>query len=201
MSSPLPEFPMPIITPNVILRPPTLNDVAELTAVYVDSYDMIKQTMAVYPQKPSAAEVEVYIKEALASWELKSKAGSTWLTMLILDKHHRIVGETGYHNIKWDALSLEFGGWISKQQLSKGYMTEASIALIQYAFKQLNIKTIEATFDSLNTRSIRIAERIGFTLDKTVKDDRFSFVSNQVGDTLIYVMRDMKNLPELNVTW
>ncbi len=196
-----PQFPMPIVSPNVIIRPPTLADVGELTSVYVDSYDMIKQTMAVHHKKPTPDEVAVYVKEAMESWKLKDKESAVWLTLLIFDKHNQLVGETGYHHINWDELSLEFGGWISRQHLSKGYMTEASIALIQYAFKQLGIKNIHVVFDHLNTRSIKIAERLGFVHAETLKDDRISLVTNRVSDTLIYTMHDMQHLPELTVSW
>ena len=80
-------------------------------------------------------------------------------------------------------------------------MTEAVNAITQYAFKQLDVKRITITCDIANIRSKKIPERLGFSLEGTLKRNRRNLLTNEISDTLIYSRYDLKGLPDLAVTW
>ena len=80
-------------------------------------------------------------------------------------------------------------------------MTEAVNALTRYAFLELHAKRIEITCDVLNLRSKKVPERLGYTLEATLKNHRRNPADNSISGTLIYAKYDLENLPELSVQW
>jgi RimJ/RimL family protein N-acetyltransferase len=64
--------------------------------------------------------------------------------------------------------SLEIGLYyaLSPAQWGQGYATEAAIALINYAFKALNLKRIVATTTYDNAHSQRVMQRAGMRIER-----------------------------------
>lgn len=59
----------------------------------------------------------------------------------------------------------ELGWQISGEAEGKGYAFEAAVAMRDWAFRERGLKTLVSYIDPGNTRSIRLAERLGATLD------------------------------------
>lgn len=59
-------------------------------------------------------------------------------------------------------------------------------ALTQYAFKQLGVKRITITCDADNVRSKKIPEKLGYTLEATLKANRRKPSTGELSDTLVY---------------
>ena len=62
----------------------------------------------------------------------------------------------------WGEGSAELGYWIGEEYQKRGFATEASQALIERAFGELNIERIFATFKKENAASRRVLEKLGF---------------------------------------
>lgn len=63
--------------------------------------------------------------------------------------------------------------WEESEIISRqGYVTEAVEGITSYAIKELQANRIEIRCDSRNTRSIRVAERSGFTMEGTLRNDK-----------------------------
>ena len=62
----------------------------------------------------------------------------------------------------WGEGAIELGYWIAEEYWGRGYATESSKRLIQYAFDDLNVKEIYATYRIENTASKRVLEKLGF---------------------------------------
>ena len=65
-------------------------------------------------------------------------------------------------NHYWGDDSAELGYWVAEEYWNKGYATEASEALINHAFADLNITEIYASYRSENKQSGRVLEKLGF---------------------------------------
>ena len=65
-----------------------------------------------------------------------------------------------------------------------GYVPEAARALIDLAFKELDLHKIELTCFGYNLQSQRVAEKLGFTLEARIRD-RTDVQGNRC-DSLIY---------------
>jgi ribosomal-protein-serine acetyltransferase len=201
MSLLLLDLPMPITTPRLIIRPPEIGDGAVVNAAIIESFDVLHRFMDWAKNKPSAQETEEIMRICAANWILK-KSEDPWLQLLIFDKStDQFIGGTSFYNINWKVPSLETGYWIRSSLSNHGLMTEAINAITQYAFKQLRVKRIAITCDVDNTRSQKIPERLGYTLEATLKSNRIKPNSDEVSDSLLYARVDFLGLPELQVHW
>ncbi|MBP9777843.1 MAG: GNAT family N-acetyltransferase [Rickettsiaceae bacterium] len=195
------DFPMPIITPRLLLRPPQLGDGTALNAAVVESFDNIKQTMPWAKEKPSLEESEEFVRQSAANWILK-KNEEPYLPLFIFSKEdNSFIGATGFHHIAWEVPCLETGYWISNKYASQGYMTEAINAITRYAIKYLQVKRIVITCDSNNIRSKKIPEKLGYELEAILKANRIKPTTGEISDTLVFAKFDLINMPDLNVRW
>ena len=65
-------------------------------------------------------------------------------------------------NHYWGDDGVELGYWIGEEYWGKGIAVEACKELIKYAFEDLNIKKIHASFRYENHQSKRVLEKLGF---------------------------------------
>ena len=95
-----------------------------------------------------------------------------WATLL--KDSHTFIGGSGlvyYDNTP----EIEIGYRILKEHWNQGYATEASIALLQYGFEQLDLKKIVSSAHVDNIASRRVMEKIGLKF----KDFRFHYSCRQ----------------------
>ena len=65
---------------------------------------------------------------------------------------------------------LEIGYTLHPDYWGRGYVPEAARALIDLAFKELDIHKIELTCFGYNVQSQRVAEKLGFALEARIRD-------------------------------
>lgn len=197
----VPDFPMPIITDRLIIRPMQATDAVMINQAIVDSFDELHHWMEWADHVPSLEESQKNAKEAAQNW-IDKKNDEPYLQLVILDKHtNDLIGGTGFHHYNWSIPSVETGYWIRKKYSGQGFMTDATNALTQYAFKQLKVHRIALTCDPDNVKSKNIAERLSFTMEGKLKNHRRKPDTNELGDTLIYAKYDCDNLPSINIIW
>src|SRR5271168_2431593 len=154
------DFPMPITTPRLLIRPPILGDGVALNEAIIESYENLRNNMAWAKEKPSLDDSEEIVRQAAANWILK-KDEEPYLPLFMFDlKNNHFIGATGFHHISWDVPCLEMGYWIRNTGTGNGYMTEAINAITQYAIKQLGMKRVAITCDTENLKSRKIPERL-----------------------------------------
>lgn len=80
---------------------------------------------------------------------------------------------------------LELGYSISSKYFNQGIITEALNKIIDYLFNKCNYYVLEAIIPKNNISSKRVAEKIGMTLEATLKN-RYMDKDNILQDLLIY---------------
>ncbi len=74
-----------------------------------------------------------------------------------------LVGRVGFHQPDgWP--DFELGWTIGRNWWGKGYATEAAQRCVEFAFREMDREHLISLIDPQNTASIRVAERIGETL-------------------------------------
>ena len=94
------------------------------------------------------------------------------------------VGSMGFHTIKRSNERAEIGYWLSKDYTGKGIMTECVKAMLAYGFRDLQLHRIQIRCDADNLPSKAIPEKLGFTLEGTVREDHKK--EGRFSDGLIY---------------
>lgn len=195
------DFPIPITTPRLLIQPPKVGDGKILNSAVIESLAILSEFMPWAKEIPSLYDSEEFVRKAAANWIIKNN-DEPYLPLFIFDKKtHQFIGATGYLHYDWDVPSIETGYWLRQSCLNNGYMTEAINAITQYAFKQLGVKRLSITCDINNIRSKKLSERLGFSLEGTLKSHRIEPLTGKLSDTLIYARYDLLGLPDLTVEW
>ena len=77
-----------------------------------------------------------------------------------------------------DTQEIEIGFWMGKPYWNKGYTTEASKRMMQYAFDELGVKKIWTQHNVHNLAAKRVQEKCGFEYHHTI-DRRYYLVLDE----------------------
>ena len=92
-----------------------------------------------------------------------------------------LVGECGLARID-DTPQIEIGWMFKRKYWGNGYATESARAVLDYAFEHLRAPRVYALIDRMNARSIAVANRLGMTYDRIVRQyhqDLMRYVKEQ----------------------
>lgn len=88
---------------------------------------------------------------------------------IIEKKSNKIIGSCGYNSLDFENSKVEVGYDISKTYWGNGFAPEAILSLVDYAFNSLNINRIEAKVEPENINSIKVLQKLNFTLEGTMR--------------------------------
>jgi ribosomal-protein-alanine N-acetyltransferase len=84
----------------------------------------------------------------------------------------------GYANIRprpENKNETEIGYILRQAEWGKGYATEIAARLIEFGFDEMKLKTVYATVDPDNERSIRVLEKCGMEMTRVEYDEQGKF--------------------------
>jgi ribosomal-protein-serine acetyltransferase len=91
---------------------------------------------------------------------------------------------------RWERMIFEIGYFIAENRQGQGYVTEAIKKIIAFLFTELGANRLEIHTKATNARSIRLAERCGFTREAHLRQ-RGRTNEGQVVDLLVFgLLRD-----------
>jgi RimJ/RimL family protein N-acetyltransferase len=82
-----------------------------------------------------------------------------------------LVGICGLLKPDWAKRTFEICYWLRTCFTGKGYMSEAVLAVTEFAQKRLAAKRVEARCDVANVKGIAVARKAGYILEKKVAGD------------------------------
>jgi RimJ/RimL family protein N-acetyltransferase len=154
-----------IETERLILRPLTVEDLED-----VHAYQSLDEATRYVP---FAARTLPQVLEALgrqkSAAELK-QAGDFIIWGQVLKSTGRVIGQSNLGIENLDDLHAEFGYLLHPNYWGQGFATEASRAVLKYAFEVAKMRRVTAIIDHRNAASIRVAERLGMRREATFVD-------------------------------
>lgn len=190
------DIPVPIHTPRLVLREPRVGDGAELNAAVLESFDALTQWMPWARTRPTLDESEEYVRRCAAQWLVREE-----LPVLGFDRASGALAVcSGMHRICWDVPSFEIGYWARSSFVGQGYVTETVHALTSFLFTALGARRVEVRCDLLNTRSVAVIERLGFTREGCLRNECLTH-DGRLRDTLVYARVDLAGLGPLAASW
>lgn len=106
-------------------------------------------------------ENEQVTKELLKEWVPQYKNNNYYQWAIELKGTKEIIGAISIVDIDEEKENMEIGYCIGEQWWNNGYMTEAVKEVIEFLFKEVNIKTITGKADSRNKASIKVLTKCG----------------------------------------
>jgi len=103
---------------------------------------------------------------------------------IALRSDDQLIGSITLFNLSFPHRRAEIGYALAREYWGHGYMNEALMALLKYAFETLDLHRIEADVDPRNTASIKTVERLGFQREGILRE-RWQ-VNGEIQDAYFY---------------
>jgi len=150
-------------TPRLVLRAFTLDDVDEVARLAGDP--LIAETTANIPHPYESKHAEGWI----ATHAEQYREG-TLMNVAVTDRADgALYGCVGLE-IRPAVNRAEIGYWIGVPYWNRGYATEASWALLTWAFRERGLHRVMARFVGRNPSSGRVMEKLGMRHEGTLRD-------------------------------
>ena len=131
---------------------------------------------------PHFSEVRSYIETAL----MQKEQGSRYPFAVLEENTGKILGTTSYHDILENVRRYEIGyTWYAQSVQRTHVNTTCKLLLLEYAFEQLNAKTVGLRTDQFNFKSQRAIERLGAKKDGIIRGDALR-KDGTIRDTVMY---------------
>ncbi len=190
MSDPLLiDVPAEFLTERLRIRAPRPGDGALVNAAISESFAELTRWMPWAATLPTATQSELWARRAAVDY-----ASRTDLPMLLFSRvDDSFIGATGLHRVDWQVPRFEIGYWIRTPLAGRGLISEAVRSLTLLCFERLAAVRVEIRMDPENVRSRAIPQRLGFTLEGTLRRDTRG-ANGELRDTCIYAMTDVAEL-------
>lgn len=182
-----------IRTPRLILRTPVIGDAPEIQEAKREVWNELQLWMSwAYDDQRGLDASERFIHSSLAKSPHYNLLGFCRAT-------GKFVVSTGLCE---DAPGVYVTGyWVAKDFLGKGYATEATNAMIRYAFGALKARAVTINYYEGNHKSANVIRKMGFTFEKTVKGGHNRCLDGAPLDVHHFRRTDAAGLPPLEVSW
>ena len=160
------DFPESFETERLLIRSPLPGDGLEMHAAVNESLDELLPWMD-WPEQHKTVEDS---EEKARLNRVRFLERSDLLLLLFLKGTNTLVGGSGLHRMDWSVPSFEIGYWCRTRFVGSGYITEAVRGITTFAFERLGARRVEIRCDTLNRRSVRVAERAGYRLEGELRN-------------------------------
>lgn len=163
-----------LIGTKIYLRPLDRSD-APVIVPWVNDQDVLR-TLMLY--RPVTLHAEEEFIEESARDERQLVLG------IALRQSDQLIGATGLNQIDFKDSHANFGIFIGmKSEWGKGYGTEATYLIVDFAFKTLNLNRVSLRVYEYNQRGIRVYEKLGFKREGILRQEHYH--DGRRWDTLI----------------
>ena len=154
-------------TERLYLRGAVADDAPAVNAAVIASWTELSPVLDwAQGAQPTIQETMERIDNREAGFEDRSQ-----LHFLIFEKRAgTFIGQCWLCRFDWTVPRGEIGYWCATNKVGHGYITEAVLALTEFAWT-LGLVRVEIRCDAKNLRSRAVAERAGFALEGVLKND------------------------------
>lgn len=178
------DLPSSFESERLTLRMPQRGDGQALFEAVSESLVELRRFLVSLPwvaADPSPEASEVFCRNAFANFHARKD-----FPFLLHEKTTgKLVGVCGLHRPEWTVPKIEIGYWCRTSSVGHGFVSEAVMAVTGYAFTHMEALRAEIVTDDENTASRRVAERAGFALEGTLRNDRRA-LDGSLRNTCIY---------------
>ena len=154
---------------------------------YVDFFRNNAEHLRPWSPAPSPATYDLGLQEATLAASAQRRAAGTHFEFVILqrdDIEGPILGTVTLSNIVRGVFQACYMGYqLSAPAQGHGYMGEAARAAVAFAFDELHLHRVMANYMPANTRSARLLQRLGFSVEGTARE--YLFLNNAWQDHVL----------------
>lgn len=173
---------MELKTKRLILRKPKESDWKDIVEGIGD-FEVSKWLLKV-PYPYAKKDATSFIKRKISKW--KEKTPDDYLFFIELKSEKKVIGAIGIHKIDYFSKIGETGSWINKKYWRNGYMSEAKIAVNNFAFNTLKLRRLDSPVFTDNIASNATQLKMGYKLEGMKRKAGISKASGKIHDENIY---------------
>jgi len=182
-------FPFKLETKRLVIASPKASDAQAFFEAVIDSYDILKPWMPWVDAVTTIGQA----KDSCLKAEKAFMEGTDYRLHIFLKDTGTFIGGSGLHSVDWSIPKMEIGYWGRLSHRNNGYITEAVDAISRYALQSLQANRVEIMASSVNKPSLRIPERLGYTLEGILKNVS-RHADGSLRDTCIYAVTSTAQL-------
>lgn len=135
--------------------------------------DELVQALYSEPVYKNIEEVKVLLKKYIDNY----KNYNYYRWAIILKENNECIGQIAYFMINEKNHFAEVEYCIGRKFQGCGYATEATKAIINVGFKEINLHKVQICHKAMNEKSKRVIEKCGLKYEGTLRD--FFFIENE----------------------
>ena len=171
------KSPTTLTAERVVLRRFTHNDDAALFEMF--SHPEVMRYWST-PPFTEMAQAEKRIEEALGHYA----ADTAYPLAVVRSDDGRVIGNCTLWNFHRQNRRAEVGYALARPYWGHGYMHEAMGAMVDFAFREMQLHRLEADIDPRNAASAKTLERLGFQKEGLLRERWI--VGDEVSDSALY---------------
>ncbi len=173
---------MELETKRLILRKPKKSDWRDVVEG-IGEFDVCKMLFKT-PYPYTKKNAENFIKKSIK--KSNQKPQTEYLFFIELKSEKKVIGAIGLHNIEYFSGIAETGSWINKKYWRNGYITEAKIAVNDFAFDKLKLRRLYSPVYSDNKASNATQRKMGYILEGTQRKAKRILATGKIHDVNMY---------------
>jgi ribosomal-protein-alanine N-acetyltransferase len=148
--------PEEFVTERLVLRRPRLGDAEAIFANYAQDPEVTRYLT--WPPHTALAQTQTFIASRVAAWE----AGEAYEWVITLTPHDEAIGMIA---LRVQDYKADLGYVLARAYWGHGLVTEATRAVVDWAYAQPEIHRVWAVCDVDNPASARVMEKVGMTFE------------------------------------
>lgn len=174
-------LPESLETARMLIRVARPGDGPVFNEAVLDSLTQLSPWLGWVSPPPTAEESEINCRKAFARFLMNEDL----MAFFFLKDGGVLVGGSGLHKANWTLRQFEVGYWCRSGFGGRGLMTEGVKCLADHALQVLKASRVFLTTDEKNVASWRLAERAGFELEGTLRNERLN-LAGTLRNTRVY---------------
>jgi RimJ/RimL family protein N-acetyltransferase len=171
---------LPIRTDRLTLRALTADDAVDHRRLYGDP----RVVRYLYEEPQDSASADEHLRRRLVA-ELPDEG--SWLNLAV-ENDGRYLGEVGLCLVSRAHRQCEVGYVFLPEASGHGYATEATAAMVELAFAELDAHRVAGRLDARNEASARVLARLGMRREACLRENEF--VKGEWTDEVVYAITE-----------
>lgn len=178
---------MKLETRRLLLRNPRKKDVRDLVEGLNDI--QISESLGFIPHPYTERNAREWIEKNSSQRGRKRRKEYNFAIELKSEK--KLVGAVILDSVDYFHGSARIGYWVNKNYWGQGIVTEANRKVLDFAFNKLNLRRVHLGAYVESEASNRVAKKLGFTLEGTLRQSHRTKATGKIHDTNTYgLLRD-----------
>ena len=173
---------MKIETKRLILRPLKDSDAKDIQENLNDLE--VSKWLLVVPYPYTLKDAKKWIKLNKKKWKKRNKENYDF--GIELKDENKIIGVISLNKINKEQRTAKVGYWLGQKYWRKGFGSEALKEVLDFAFKKLKLRRIEAGVFKGNPSSGKLLEKFGAKLEGIKRKSEICKADKKIKDGLVY---------------